>query len=99
MSNSFQSQLQNSKYVIYQLENLIENVNIHKYNELFKHSMYIYDYSDYNIRYYPESLKDKIKIISPPIYTKDKIDILFYGTINERRNKILNYLKRRFIRL
>lgn len=96
MSNSFQSQLQNSKYVIYQLENLIENVNIHKYNELFKHSMYIYDYSDYNIRYYPESLKDKIKIISPPIYTKDKIDILFYGTINERRNKILNYLKTKY---
>ena len=58
-------------------------------------TMYIYDYSDYNIRYYPELIKDKIKIISP-IYTKDKIDILFYGTINERRNKILNYLKTKY---
>ena len=41
MSNSFHSQLQNSKYVIYQLENLIENVNIHKYNELFKYYVHL----------------------------------------------------------
>jgi hypothetical protein len=93
---NFQSQLENSKYVIYQLENLIENINIHKYNELFKHAMYIYDYSEYNIRYYPEIMIDKIKIISPPIDTKDKIDILFYGTLNERRLKILNYLKTKY---
>lgn len=88
--------LKDSKYVIFQLENLIENVNIHKYIELFKHAMYIYDYNSYNIKYYSDFIKPKINIFKPPIYTKDTIDILFYGTLNERRNKILSDLKKKF---
>jgi len=90
------SLLKDSKYVIFQLENLIENVNIHKFVELFKNAMYIYDYNSYNLRYYSDYIKPKIHIFNPPIYTKDSIDILFYGTLNERRNKILTDLKKKF---
>jgi hypothetical protein len=85
-----------SKYVIFQLENLIENVNIHKYLELFKHAMYIYDYNSYNLKYYDESIRPNVHIFSPLVYTKETIDILFYGTLNERRNKILNDLKQTY---
>ncbi|ADX06240.1 hypothetical protein 162300124 [Organic Lake phycodnavirus 2] len=86
--------MKDSKYVIFQLENLIENVNIHKYIELFKHAMYIYDYNSYNLKYYNDQIQSKIHVFQPPISTSDHIDILFYGTLNERRNKILGDLKK-----
>ena len=58
--------------------------------------MYVYDYNSYNLKYYSDSIKPKIHIFNPPIYTKDSIDILFYGTLNERRNKILTDLNKKF---
>ena len=96
LNPSVHSLLKESKYVIFQLENLIENVNIHKYIELLKNAMYIYDYNSYNLKYYSDSIKPKVHIFNPPIYTNDTIDILFYGTLNERRNKILSDLKKKF---
>jgi len=96
LNPKIQSLLKDSKYVIFQLENLIENVNIHNYIELFKYAMYIYEYNSYNLKYYNEHVKDKIHIFNPPISTKESIDILFYGTLNERRNKILNELKKKY---
>lgn len=96
LNPSIFSLLKDSKYVIFQLENLIESINIHKYTELFQHAMYIYDYNSYNLKYYNETLNHKIHIFSPPISTKDRIEILFYGTLNERRNKILSDLKQTY---
>lgn len=88
--------LSDNKYVIFQLENLIENINIHKYLELFQNAMYVYDYNSYNLKYYDIQIQPKVHNFTPPIYTKDSIDILFYGTLNERRNKILNEIKKKF---
>lgn len=96
MNLVIQSLLKNSKYVIFQLENLNEKININKYIELFNNAMYIYEYNSYNLKYYNKTIKDKIYIFSPPICTKNNIDILFYGTLNERRNKILNDLKKKY---
>ena len=96
LNPNIHSLLKESKYVIFQLENLIENININKYIELFKNAMYIYDYNSYNLKYYNDSIKPKICVFNPPIYTNDSIDILFYGTINERRHKILSELKKIF---
>jgi len=59
--------------------------------------MYVYDYNSYNLKYYDIQIQPKVHNFTPPIYTKDSIDILFYGTLNERRNKILNELKRNSI--
>lgn len=94
--NGISTQLKDSKYVIFQLENLIENVNIHKYTELFSNAMYIYDYNSYNLKYYADTIKPKVHVFSPPIYTKDSFDLLFYGTLNERRNKILTEIKKKY---
>lgn len=94
--NGISTQLKDSKYVIFQLENLIENVNIHKYTELFSNAMYIYDYNAYNLKYYADTVKPKVHVFLPPVYTKDHIDILFYGTLNERRNKILTEIKKKY---
>lgn len=96
LNPSIYSLLKDSKYVIFQLENLIENVNINKYIELFKNAMYIYDYNSYNLKYYNDKIKSKIHIFQPPISTSEHIDILFYGTLNERRKKILGDLKKKF---
>ena len=58
--------------------------------------MYIYDYNSYNLKYYSDLIKPKIHIFNPPIDMNNSIDILFYGTLNERRIKILTELKKKF---
>jgi len=57
--------------------------------------MYIYDYNSYNLKYYNDQIQSKIHVFQPPISTSDHIDILFYGTLNERRNKILGEFKKK----
>ena len=68
-----------------------------------KNSIYTFDYSEINLNYYPSYLKSKIKLMLPSInylkkfnYEKN-IDILFLGTITERRNKILTEIKKNII--
>ena len=68
----------------------------------FKNADTIFDYSKMNITSYPEKLKNKALYLPIPLFqgTKSKVvsniekeyDILFFGGLNDRRKKILEYL-------
>lgn len=73
--------------------------------ELIRNSVASYDYSAINVTYYPMELQQFIKILIPPIYNQDHqnqigmmmpdmspIDILFYGGMNDRRDRILKHI-------
>ena len=97
--------LPKNRYFLYQLEQLnqteqaYQNVDIIINN--IRDSYCTFDYSKTNIAYYPQDIRDKIILLAPFIsnpYTNIKeksIDILFIGTINDRRRKILQNLKSR----
>ena len=69
---------------------------------LIRNSIAAFDYSSVNLDYYPESLRSKISVLPPPIYINSAIiapvahaycsDILFYGSINPRRERIVTQL-------
>ena len=96
-----------NKIIIYQIEQL--NQNNFVYNQLssnviniMKKCYALFDYSKVNINYYPKELKENVKLVSPIIKNNnlsnnDKIEknitILFIGTLNKRRRKILDALK------
>ena len=99
-------QLPKNRYYLYQLEQLNQNTfgyqNLEIIETLVKNSIYTFDYSEINLNYYPSYLKSKIKLMLPSInylkkfnYEKN-IDILFLGTITERRNKILTEIKKKY---
>lgn len=105
------------KYVLYQLEQLNDKGagNAHpplSFNALFcrliHNSFITFDYSHVNLKYYPEHLQNKVRVLIPPILTNNvnsviiknkktedegSIDVLFYGSSNSRRNIILGKLK------
>tara|TARA_Y100001958_G_C21242909_1_gene571449 strand:+ start:799 stop:1671 length:873 start_codon:yes stop_codon:yes gene_type:complete len=97
-----------NKIIIYQIEQL--NQNNFVYNQLssnviniMKKCYALFDYSKVNINYYPKELKENIKLVSPIIKYNNllnneniekNITILFIGTLNERRRKILYALKK-----
>lgn len=100
------------KYALYQLEQLndkgIGNVQPPiSFNALFcrliLQSLVTFDYTHVNLKHYPESCRDKLRVLTPPILpmsrtkpsnpTPKDIDVLFYGTANSRRNIILGLLK------
>jgi len=94
--------LPKNKYILYQTEQYNQS-NIPKISDKLIEDCYtIYDYSNVNLKYYNENFISQIKILTPLIETsflsqnitfhKD-IDILFVGTINDRRNKILEKLE------
>lgn len=97
-----------NKIIIYQIEQL--NQNNFVYNQLssnviniMKKCYALFDYSKVNINYYPKELKENVKLVSPIIKYNNllnneniekNITILFIGTLNERRRKILYALKK-----
>lgn len=107
------------KYVLYQLEQLNDKGagNAHpplSFNallcRLIHNSFITFDYSHVNLKYYPEPLQNKVRVLIPPILNihenssviknrkaehEGDIDVLFYGSSNSRRNIILQKLKTR----
>jgi|Laugresu1bdmlbdd_1035124.scaffolds.fasta_scaffold03182_3 hypothetical protein len=105
------------KYVLYQLEQLNDKGagNAHpplSFNallcRLIQNSFVTFDYSHVNLKYYPEPLRNKVRVLIPPILNihenssiiknrkaehEGDIDVLFYGSPNSRRNIILGKLK------
>jgi hypothetical protein len=100
------------KYVLYQLEQLndkgIGNVQPPiSFNALFcrliLQSLVTFDYTQVNLKHYPESCRHKLRVLTPPILSMSRtkankpkpkdIDVMFYGTANSRRNIILGILK------
>jgi len=94
------------KFFLFQIEQL-NNSNVSKINSIdnIKYLLYdcceCYDYSEVNLKYYPEDFKNKVVLVKPFISKMyncecniaDKCyDILFIGALNERRKKILNDL-------
>ena len=70
-------------------------------------SLVSYDYSAINLKYYPASLLPKVCVLPPPVYIMSPIsgfaltgnnhvayksDILFYGGMNPRRERILSLI-------
>lgn len=94
-------ELPKNKYILYQTEQY-NQPNMPKISDTLIQDCYtIYDYSNINLKYYNKNFVKNIKILTPLIdssflsqnITFDKdIDILFIGTINERRKKILEKL-------
>jgi hypothetical protein len=99
------------KYVIYQLEQLNDKGvgNLHPkviFNDLFcrliRQSLVAFDYTSINVGCYPDSCKDKVRVLTPPIKSdvdrattsqlSDGPDVLFYGSMNSRRNIIIGNL-------
>lgn len=108
------------KYIIYQIEQL--NQNLYFYNNLSSNiinliinSYEIYDYSIVNLNYYPQFIKKNVKFFIPFVPNNEKCinesyinekcinekcnknqikNILFIGTLNKRREKILKNLKK-----
>lgn len=99
-------QLPINKYFLYQLEQLDSN-ELKFWNDniknLIKNSKHTFDYSEINLDYYPQDIKNKVSLMTPPVVEfKDEyfvewenktIDVLFCGYMNERREKIIKSLK------
>jgi hypothetical protein len=100
------------KYALYQLEQLndkgIGNVQPPiSFNALFcrliLQSLVTFDYTQVNLKHYPEACRHKLRVLTPPILPMSRtksnkpkpkdIDVMFYGTANSRRNIILGLLK------
>ena len=72
-------------------------------NTAFKNATTIFDYSKMNITDYPEDFKNKVWYLPIPLFEEKKskivsniekeYDILFFGGLNDRRQKIMEYLK------
>jgi hypothetical protein len=86
-------------------ETLIKTQFNHTLTALICNSIAAFDYSSVNLDYYPKSLRSKITVLPPPIYViaplpantiidnkPYKSDILFYGSTNPRRERILTRL-------
>tara|TARA_Y100000389_G_scaffold83457_1_gene80046 strand:+ start:1079 stop:1939 length:861 start_codon:yes stop_codon:yes gene_type:complete len=105
-----------NKYIIFQIEQLNQNLYYyHKLNKTILHLMLtsyaIYDYSIVNLDYYPNLIRNIVKIYIPYIpickynfeiiennlKENNKKNILFIGTLNNRRKNILNNLKNHII--
>ena len=69
--------------------------------EAYEKSLGILDYAESNIKYYPKILRNKTKYLPIPLNYESrysdiniqKYEILFFGGISERRDKIFNYIK------
>lgn len=100
------------KYALYQLEQLNDKGvgNLQppiSFNAIFcrliLQSLVTFDYTQVNLKHYPEECRHKLKVLTPPILSMSRartnnckpkdIDVLFYGSANSRRNIILGILK------
>ena len=93
------------KYFLYQLEQINTSKKIKpimKNLKIIENSILTFDYNEENIKYYPNYVKHKIRLLHPPVenyepnYEERKYDVLFFGTQNERRNNIIGELKKHF---
>lgn len=93
------------KYIIYQLTQLETNLRNDKIFSMISESLFTMDYSKANIEFYPDEFLKSILYLPLPIskivekkiiFSKCKYDILFLGTITDRRKKILNNLISRY---
>lgn len=127
MVTSSESLPEPNKYCVYQLEQLNDKnktntlVATH-FNAVFlsllRDSLAAFDYSSVNLKYYPEHLQSKMRVLPPPVWSshysigvhpivencggdsaarKYRSDILFYGSMNERRERILTQLRNRVL--
>jgi len=72
-------------------------------NTAFKNAVTIFDYSKMNIANYPNTFKNKVVYLPIPLFEEKKskvvsdiekeYDVLFFGGMNDRRQKIMKYLK------
>lgn len=80
---------------------------------LLQNSATAFDYSSVNLNYYPASVRSKVAVLPPPVYDMPgaaaaaaatapnnpySSDILFYGSLNPRRERILTQLTQALIR-
>ena len=88
------------KYIIYQLEQIYNTNNLSEklWNDI-KNSVITFDYSIINYDNIPNEYKKYIRYQPIPIINKIddyapnyEYDILFFGSLNDRRIKIINYL-------
>jgi hypothetical protein len=102
-------ELPKNKYIIYQLEqNINNNISHHyknykNYYNVFKNALYIFDYSIVNMNVLKKKNIECNYLPIPYKYEKylenneNKLfDILFIGSINERRRRILNKLSEKY---
>jgi len=97
--------LPKNKYFLYQIEQLNQNEYPYQSVEVIRdqilNSIYTFDYSLTNFNLYPNNLKHKVKLLKPFINKIDNnnldktIDILFIGSLNDRRRKIIDILKKK----
>jgi len=102
--HNLEIQIPKNKVFFYQLEQINSDnkykriINNNLINNI-ENSIITFDYSKENINYYSKKINAKISYLPPPCNhiissNGDKeYDILFYGTLNQRRKDILNYLK------
>lgn len=95
------------KYVVFQLEQLSENSKSwnDRYKLLLRNAIAVFDYSCRNINFLQNSNLKLKRLFYLPIFSKEvrlhrvasyKYDILFYGSLTERRKLILTQLKKDF---
>ena len=93
-------------YIIYQLlDKKLSNMINNKYELSLIFSLRCWDYSNANINNFHHMIQNKMKLFHLPcikydilftssvIQNKENYDLLFYGTMNEPRKKIINYIK------
>lgn len=91
-------------------ETLIKTQFNPTFMDLLQNSATAFDYSSVNLNYYPASVRSKVAVLPPPVYVMPAAapvvncnapcnsDILFYGSLNPRRERILSQLAQAFIR-
>ena len=97
-------ELPKNKYILYQIEQF-NQPNIPRLDpKLIENSYAIFDYSTINLKYYPDHLRENVKLFTPLIKEPTQelnnnktIDILFIGNLNQRREKILNNIRQHSI--
>ena len=91
------------KYILYQTEQF-NQPNIERIDNATLEGAYaIFDYTNVNLKYYNDNIRPRAELIRPfikwePTTQMDlddqTIDILFIGTLNERRRNILNAIQK-----
>jgi hypothetical protein len=92
-----------TKYILYQLEQKKQSSWLDEsYNNKIRNSIATFDYSYANLNAFPSDVKQKMIYMPFPMsfnrekHNNNKYDIIFYGGLNARRNRILNRLKKVF---
>ena len=83
-------------YIVYQTEQFqLDNKLDTGYTNFLNNAKIVYEYSELNLQYYSNSIyKPFLPIITSSYIDQEKeYDILFYGTITDRRKEILDKLK------